>query len=51
MAGKTIYGEEKKKTTLTLTQTAIDWLESQRLRLSANSVSDTIEKLAREQIK
>ncbi|WP_169216980.1 hypothetical protein [Brasilonema sp. UFV-L1] len=45
---KKIYGEEKTKTTLTLTQTARDWLEDQRVKLKAVSISDTIERMARE---
>jgi len=47
MPRKKIYGENKIKTTLTLTQTALDWLESKRKDLGATSVSDTIERLAR----
>ncbi|MEO1432738.1 MAG: hypothetical protein AAFV71_27455 [Cyanobacteria bacterium J06633_8] len=47
MAGKKIYGEEKRRVNLTLTQTAIDWLEKQKEELGANSLSDVLEKLAR----
>jgi hypothetical protein len=49
MSGKTIYGESKNKTTLSLTKTAIKWLEKNQVELCANSLSDTIEKMARKQ--
>ena len=47
MARPKIYGEEKRKTTLTLTETAFKWLEEQKDLLGANSISDTIERMAR----
>ena len=47
MSGKLIYGEPKKKTTLSLTQTAIKWLEEKQVELGANSLSDALEKMAR----
>jgi hypothetical protein len=50
MPRKKIYGEKKTKLTLTLTQTAKDWLESKQTELKANSLSDTIERMARENI-
>lgn len=49
MSRKKIYDENKRRFTMTLTQTAIDWLESQRLFLKANSLSDVIERIARNQ--
>lgn len=48
MARPKIYGEEKRKTTLTLTPTAFKWLEEQKILLKANSISDAIERMARE---
>lgn len=50
MARPTIYDEAKRKTTLTLTPTAFKWLEEQKIRLTANSISDAIERMARENI-
>ncbi len=47
MARKKIYDEEKQRFTMTLTKTAIEWLESQRKTLNANSLSDVIERMAR----
>lgn len=47
MAGKKIYGEEKRRVNLTLTQTAIKWLEEKKSEIGANSLSDVIEKMAR----
>lgn len=47
MSGKLIYGEPKKKTTLSLTKTVIKWLEEQQVELGANSLSDALEKMAR----
>jgi hypothetical protein len=49
MSGKTIYGEPKNKTTLTLTKTALKWLEKMQIELNANSLSDAIEKMSRNQ--
>lgn len=51
MPRKNIYGEKKTKLTLTLTSTAKDWLESKQIELKASSLSDTIERMARENIK
>jgi hypothetical protein len=48
MNGKTLYTEKKGRLDLSLTPTAIAWLESQRDRLAARGLSDTIERLARE---
>lgn len=47
MSGKTIYGEPKQKTTLSLTETALKWLTQKQVELNANSLSDTLEKMAR----
>ena len=47
MPSKKIYGEPKRRFTMTLTETAIKWLEHQQIALSANSLSDVIERLAR----
>lgn len=49
MAGKKIYGEEKKQISLTLTQTAVKWLETRKTQLTARSLSDVIERMAREE--
>lgn len=51
MAGKKIYGEAKRKLNLTLTDTAIKWLEAKQTELTANSLSDAIERMARKQPK
>lgn len=48
MARKKIYSERKRRLNLTLTDTAIKWLESQQIQLTASSLSDTIERMARE---
>jgi len=48
MARKQIYDEKKNKVSLTLTQTAIGWLEIKRVEIGANSLSDAIEKMARQ---
>ncbi|WP_460200416.1 hypothetical protein [Scytonema sp. NUACC21] len=50
MAGKKIYNESKRRFTMTLTETAIKWLEEKQLELGANSLSDVIERMAREQL-
>lgn len=50
MARKKIYEEAKKKITLTLTSTAIHWLEAKREQMQATSISDTLERLAREKL-
>jgi hypothetical protein len=49
MAGKKIYGEEKKQISLSLTKTAVKWLETKKVELTARSLSDVIERMAREQ--
>jgi uncharacterized protein YjiS (DUF1127 family) len=46
-AKETIYGEGKRRFTMTLTETAIEWLEEQRRVLGANSLSDAVERMAR----
>lgn len=48
MARKKIYSEEKRRLSLTLTDTAIKWLESKQTQLTASSLSDVIERMARE---
>lgn len=48
MAGKKIYNESKRRFTMTLTETAIKWLESMKEEMGANSLSDVIERLARQ---
>lgn len=50
MAGKKIYNESKRRFTMTLTQTAIEWLEQKQIELGANSLSDVIERMAREKL-
>jgi uncharacterized protein YjiS (DUF1127 family) len=47
MPSKKIYGEPKRRFTMTLTRAAINWLESQQKTLEANSLSDVIERMAR----
>jgi uncharacterized protein (DUF1778 family) len=49
MAGKKIYGEKKKQISLSLTKTAVKWLEAKQAQLTARSLSDVIERMAREQ--
>jgi hypothetical protein len=48
MPRKKIYSEPKRKVNLSLTETAIKWLEEKQLQLTASSLSDVIERLARE---
>lgn len=48
MARKKIYSEPKRSLNLTLTETAIKWLEVKQAQLTASSLSDAIERLARE---
>ena len=48
MSGKKIYGEPKRRFTMTLTETAIKWLEEKQKELGANSLSDVIERMARQ---
>jgi hypothetical protein len=50
MAGKKIYNESKRRFTMTLTETAIKWLEDKQLELGANSLSDVIERMARKKL-
>ena len=47
MAGKKIYDQPKRRFTMTLTETAIQWLEQKQLELGANSLSDVVERMAR----
>jgi uncharacterized protein YjiS (DUF1127 family) len=47
MAGKKIYNEPKRRFTMTLTETAIRWLEEKQQEINANSLSDVIERIAR----
>jgi len=47
MPRKKIYNEPKRRFTMTLTETAINWLEEKRVEMGANSLSDTIERMAR----
>ncbi len=48
MARKKIYDEEKKRFTMTLTETAISWLEKKKEETGANSLSEVVERMARE---
>lgn len=48
MAGRKIYNESKRRFTMTLTETAIQWLDSKKEEMGANSLSDVIERLARQ---
>lgn len=50
MAGKKIYNESKRRFTMTLTETAIQWLEQKQLELGANSLSDVIERMTQEKL-
>ncbi|WP_446370645.1 hypothetical protein [Coleofasciculus sp. D1-CHI-01] len=50
MPRKKIYGESKRRFTMTLTETALQWLEQKQLELGANSLSDVIERMARKQL-
>ena len=50
MARKKIYAEEKRRFTMTLTQTAIQWLEQKQIDIKASSISDVIERMARENL-
>ena len=50
MPRKKIYNERKRRFTMTLTETAIKWLEQRQIELSANSLSDVIERMARENL-
>jgi predicted CopG family antitoxin len=50
MPGKKIYNESKRRFTMTLTETAIQWLQQKQQELGANSLSDVIERLARQKL-
>lgn len=50
MARKKIYLEAKRRFTMTLTQTAIHWLEQKQNEMQASSLSDVIERMAREKL-
>jgi hypothetical protein len=47
MPREKIYGETKRRFSMTLTDTAIEWLKAQQQTLGANSLSDVIERMAR----
>lgn len=47
MPRKSIYNEPKSKRNMTLTATAVKWLEAKKKELGATSLSDVIERLAR----
>ncbi len=47
MAIKKIYNEENPRFTMTLTGTALEWLEQKRMELGANGISDVIGRMAR----
>lgn len=48
MPREKIYGESKQRFTMTLTDTAIQWLKNQQKQMGANSLSDVIERMARQ---
>ena len=48
MPRKKIYSEPKRKVNLSLPETATKWLEEKRVQLIASSLSDVIERVARE---
>jgi hypothetical protein len=48
MPRKKMYSEPKVKLSLSLTETATKWLEAKQVELTASSLSDVIERLARE---
>ena len=50
MAGKNIYNQPKRRFTMTLTESAISWLESMKGEMGANSLSDVVERLARQNV-
>jgi hypothetical protein len=50
MPRKKIYNELKRRFTMTLTETAIQWLEQKQEELGANSLSDVIERMARQKL-
>ena len=47
---KFIYNEPLRRFTMTLTETAISWLESMKGEMGANSLSDVVERLARQNV-
>jgi len=49
MGRKKIYSENKRRIDLTLTETAVKWLRTKQVELTATSLSDAIERMAREQ--
>lgn len=48
MPRKKMYSEPKARLSLSLTETATKWLEAKQVELTASSLSDVIERLARE---
>jgi hypothetical protein len=50
MSRKKIYNEPKRRFTMTLTETAIKWLEQKQQEIGANSLSDVVERIAREKL-
>jgi len=46
---KKIYCESKRRFTMSLTETAIAWLEKKREEMGAVSASDAIERMARKE--
>lgn len=48
MGRKKIYSEDKRRLDLTLTETAVKWLRTKQVELTATSLSDAIERMARE---
>jgi hypothetical protein len=49
MARPRIYQEPKQRLEVSITQTALKWLEKQKDALDARSISDTVERLARKE--
>ena len=47
MPRKKIYNEPKRRFTMSLTETAISWLETKQIEINAGSLSDVIERMAR----
>ena len=43
------YQEPKRRLEVSITKTALDWLETQKEALDAKSISDTVERLARQE--
>lgn len=50
MVRKKIYSESKRRFTMTLTETAINWLQKKQMEMQAGSLSDVIERMAREKL-